>query len=391
MLVELDPSSATSNFAVGVLPDKPAVAQARVLHVINGEHYSGAERVQDLLAQYLGPCGFDVGFACLKPGKFAALRRAKQAPLVELAMRSRFDLRPAQQLARLAKSEGYSIIHTHTPRAALVGRVAAARAGLPLVHHLHSPTANDSTRGWHNFCNARMERYAVRGAAAIIAVSHSLAEYAINHNFRVPIHVVPNGVPSRGPLPARTVPSGQWTLGAVALFRPRKGLEVLLESLALLRSQGAAVRLRAIGEFETAAYRKAIDEQVSKLQIADLVDWIGFSNDVPAELQKLDLFVLPSLFGEGLPMVILEAMAAGVPLVATQVEGVTDAVRDGIDGLVVAPHDASALAAAITRYLSGEVEWSRIRRSAHERQAKLFSAESMAAGTAEVYREVLRQ
>jgi len=391
MLVELDPSSAISSFAVGVLPGKPAVDQARVLHVINGEHYSGAERVQDLLAQYLGPCGFDVGFACLKEGKFAALRRAQQAPLVELAMRSRFDLRPAQQLARLAKSEGYSIIHTHTPRAALVGRVAAALAGLPLVHHLHSPTANDSTRGWHNFCNARMERYAVRGAAAIIAVSNSLAEYAVNQNFRVPIHVVPNGVPSRGPLPARTAPGGQWTLGTVALFRPRKGLEVLLESLALLRSQGAAVRLRAVGEFETAAYRKTIDEQVSKLQIADLVDWVGFSNDVPAELQKLDLFVLPSLFGEGLPMVILEAMAAGVPLVATQVEGVTDAVRDGIDGLVVAPHDPSALAAAINRYVTGQVDWSRIRRSAHERQAEHFSAESMAAGTAEVYREVLGQ
>ena len=389
MLVAFHSTAAVSNYAVGALPYKPAIAQTRVLHVINGEHYSGAERVQDLLAQYLGPCGFDVGFACLKSGKFAALRRDRQAPLVELSMRSRFDLRPAQHLARLARSEAYSIIHTHTPRAAIVGRVAAALSGLPLVHHLHSPTANDSTRGWHNFCNARMERFAVRGAAAIIAVSNSLAEYALDQGFRVPVHVVPNGVPTRGPLTVRAIPSGLWTLGTVALFRPRKGLEVLLEALALLRAEGAAVRLRAIGEFETAAYRKMIERQVSRLGIADLVDWVGFTNDVPTELQKLDLFVLPSLFGEGLPMVILEAMAAGVPLVATRVEGVTDAVRDGIDGLVVAPHDPAALAAAINRYITGQVDWAQIRRSAHARQAEHFSAESMAAGTAEVYREVL--
>jgi glycosyltransferase involved in cell wall biosynthesis len=389
MLVATEHSTVPPEFAAGVLPGQRPLAHARVLHVINGEHYSGAERVQDLLAQYLGPCGFDVGFASLKPGKFATLRRSQAAPLVDLPMRSRFDLKPARQIAQLVRSENYSIIHTHTPRAALVGRVAAALSGVPLVHHLHSPTANDSTRGWQNFCNARMERYAVRGASAIIAVSTSLAEYALKQNFRVPIQVVPNGVPTRGPLSHCVTPSGVWTLGTVALFRPRKGLEVLLESLALLRSQDVPVRLRAVGEFETAAYQQAILDQVCRLRIGNFVDWVGFSDDVPAELWQMDLFVLPSLFGEGLSMVILEAMASGVPLVATRVEGVTDAVRDGIDGLVVPPGDSIALAAEIRRYVTGDVDWSKIRRSAQARQAEHFSAESMAAGTAEVYREVL--
>ncbi len=89
----------------------------RVLHVINGEHYAGAERVQDLLAMNLSRFGFEVGFACLKPGRFAMMRQALHAPLVELGMQSRFDLRPALRLARLVRREQYALVHTHTPRA----------------------------------------------------------------------------------------------------------------------------------------------------------------------------------------------------------------------------------------------------------------------------------
>ena len=75
----------------------------RVLHVINGEHYAGAERVQDLLAGSLPGLGFEVSQVCLKPGRFTAMRETKSAPLYEAAMRNRFDLRPAWKLARLVR------------------------------------------------------------------------------------------------------------------------------------------------------------------------------------------------------------------------------------------------------------------------------------------------
>ena len=84
-----------------------------------------------------------------------------------------------------------------------------------------------------------------------------------------------------------------------------------------------------------------------QLEVDDLIDWVGFTRDVEAQLAQMDLFVLPSLFGEGLPMVVLESMAAGVPVVATSVEGVPEAIRDGIDGLLVEPDDAGQLADAI--------------------------------------------
>jgi glycosyltransferase involved in cell wall biosynthesis len=365
-------------------------APVRVLHVINGQHYSGAERVQDLLALNLPGFGFDVSFACLRPGRFAAMRQARQALLFEMEMKSRFDLRPVWRLARLIRNDHYALVHTHTPRAVLIGRLASALAGVPLVHHLHSPTASDSTRAGHDRWNAWIERRSLSGASGVIAVSNSLAAYAANQGIdKSRISVVPNGVPARGPLVDRGPPEQTWTLGTVALFRPRKGLEVLLESVALLRSQGSNVRLRAVGEFETADYERKIHKQVERLAIGDLVDWRGFTPDVAGELATMDLFVLPSLFGEGLPMVILEAMAAGLPIVATRVEGVPEAIRDRVEGLIARPSDPEDLARAIARYVRGQADWSRIRACAHARQAERFSDRSMAAGVAEVYTRVL--
>jgi glycosyltransferase involved in cell wall biosynthesis len=383
-------SPARSAFDVAPASAASGAAPLRVLHVINGEHYSGAERVQDLLASNLAQFGFEVGFACLKPGRFAGLRRAQGSPVFDASMQTRFDLRPATRLARLAREQPYALIHSHTPRAALVGWLAALLAGVPLVHHIHSPTAADSTRKWQDRLNARIERLSLCGVSAVIAVSQSMAAYAAAQGIdETRIRVVPNGVPAVGPLARRTPPGAKWTLGTVALFRPRKGLEVLLDALALLGGQGLDVRLRAVGEFESAAYRMKIERQVARLAIGDRVDWIGFSDDVPGELARFDLFVLPSLFGEGLPMVILEAMAAGVPVVGTRVEGVREAIRDGVDGRIVEPGDPAGLASVIGQFVRGQADWPSLRAAAHRRQARLFSDYTMAQGVAEVYRQVL--
>jgi len=179
-------------------------------------------------------------------------------------------------------------------------------------------------------------------------------------------------------------------LGTVALFRPRKGIEVLLEAVAELRKQGLPVRLRAVGGFETPEYEREVMSLVEKLGLADAIDWTGFTEDVNGELVEMDLFVLPSLFGEGLPMVVLEAMAAGVPVVATRVEGIPEAIRDGQDGLLAEPGDPASLARAIGRIVRGEVDGHALSTSAQARHAQAFSDRSMAAGVAEVYRRVLK-
>jgi glycosyltransferase involved in cell wall biosynthesis len=369
----------------------PKIATRRVLHVINGEHYSGAERVQDLLALELPHCGFDVSFACVKPGLFPDARQHQAAPLYRTPMRGRFDLKCGHELAKLIRAERFELVHAHTPRSLLAGTIAAREADVPLVYHVHSPTGRDSTRWLQNFINARLEHWLLKRAAKLIAVSPSLAAQMIREGCAEDrVAYVPNGVPAVKPYPRRR-PIGTWTLGMAALFRPRKGIEVLLAAIARLRSRRYDVRLRAIGPFETPEYQREVFALADRLGIADCIHWTGFVSDIHAELRHVDLFVLPSLFGEGLPMVVLEAMAAGLPVVASRVEGIPAAIRAGVDGLLVEPSNPVALAEAIAEMIQpvSPYDYQAMCQNAREQHAAKFSAAAMAAGVARVYREVL--
>ena len=368
----------------------PAVGVARVLHLVNGEHYAGAERVQDLLAQCLPQCGFEVAFACVKPKHFAELMQSQSTPVYNLPMRNRLDLGVAGKIAQLVRREKYALIHAHTVRTALVGSLAARLAGVPMVYHVHSPALRNTGRPWLNWINNITERFSLRRANRLIVVSQSLKEHMIRQGFDASrITVVHNGVPALYEIPFRRPPRGQWTLGTVALFRPRKGVEILLQAMAIMRKRGLSVRLLAVGEFESPKYEREIHALAANLGLEDIIQWTGFTSDVTSELLAMDLFVLPSLYGEGMPMVLLEAMAAGVPAVAADVEGVAEAIRHGQDGLIVPAGDQTAMAQAVADVIEGRYDWSALRDSALKRQAQFFSHRSMAEGVAEVYRQVL--
>jgi glycosyltransferase involved in cell wall biosynthesis len=175
----------------------------------------------------------------------------------------------------------------------------------------------------------------------------------------------------------------------VALMRPRKGLEVAIDALSRLRAVDHDVVLRCIGPFETEEYRREIDRQISQLKLGDRVEQVGFQSDVPLALSQLDAMLLPSLYGEGLPMVVLEAMAAGLPVVATAVEGTPEAIRNGIDGLLADPASATDLAFQIERLVTGKVDWNACAKSARARHAESFSDWAMSRGVAGVYQKVL--
>jgi glycosyltransferase involved in cell wall biosynthesis len=383
-------SAAPSTFVSPTDAQTATVTTADVLHVVNGEHYAGAERVQDLLAQRLPDFGYRVEFACVKLARFDALRQSRQARLQPVPMRSRFDLRAAWKIAGIVRRGGHRIIHAHTVRSAIVAAIAARLTGVPLVYHAHSPASHDTTHRWRNRFNGLIERLSLRAAVRVIAVSQAMADHMVQQGFdRERVAVVHNGVPFPESLPDRRPPHGNWTLGTAALFRPRKGMEVLLEALAMLRQQDLPVRLRAVGSFESPAYEAEIARRVRELGLQECISWTGFRRDVTAELAKMDLFVLPSLFGEGLPMVVLEAMAAGVPIVATRVAGVPEAVRDGCDGLLATPGDTADLIRAIGRIIRGEATWASLRASALARHAEHFSDRAMAAGVAAVYDAIL--
>jgi glycosyltransferase involved in cell wall biosynthesis len=387
-----DPCTTVPVCVGGVAPVAESPPRLRTLHIVNGEHYSGAERVQDLLAQRLPELGVGVDFVTLKGGKFIYERQARKSHVYEVPMRHRYDFAVVGEIATIAHSGGYRLLHAHTPRSALVTSRVARRLGIPWVYHVHSPVTRDSERWIQNHINSAVEWYCLRSASHVVVVAPSLLPYMHDRGLNTSqVTCVANGVPvSSRPRPVGE-PRGTWTIGMVALFRPRKGLEVMLEALAQLAAQGYDVRLRAIGGFETEAYRQSMHELVARLRLEPVVEWTGFTSDVPSELAKIDLLAVPSLFGEGLPMVLLEGMAAGVPAVVSDVEGAATAVVDGKTGLLLPPGNASHLATAIASFVAGQVDYHAMAAAARQRHEEYFSDAAMARGVARVYESLLAQ
>jgi glycosyltransferase involved in cell wall biosynthesis len=367
-----------------------AATRTKVLHLINGEFYAGAERVQDLLALQLSRFGFEVEFACLKRGIFADKRQAKDAALHHTPMKHRADLSLCYHLARLVKTEGIRLLHSHSARTALLGHLVARIARVPLVHHVHSPSERDTDHGLRNLCNSTVEKFSLRGASRLVVVSGSLEDYLVERGFDADrISEVPNGVPVSDRRRRTYTPGEELALGTVALFRPRKGVEILLDAMAQLRAAGLHIRLHAVGPFETPGYERSVKQLAGRLGLQDSITWTGFSSDISSEFSRMHVFVLPSLFGEGMPMVILEAMAAGLPVVSTRVEGIPQVVRDGQDGLLTESANAHCLADALARFANGTVSAAAMGDSGWHRQRENFSDSVMAARVAKIYREVL--
>lgn len=363
----------------------------RVLHIINGEYYAGAERVQDLLAMGLPDFGYSIDFACIKPARFPTLRRSYGNSLFQFAMKSRWDVRPARDIAELVRVKDYRALHTHTPRSALVGRIAAALSGIPWVHQVHSPTRRDGGTPWRDHVNAATERICVRRAVRVVAVSTGIRRYLENQRVASDrIRIVPNGVPIVSTnLAVKSLPAPPYTIGTMAMFRPRKGLEILLDALSRLMRDGYEFRLRIIGAFQNLHYEMAVKQLAHGLGLVPRIEWMGYTADTSKELSKLDLFVLPSLFGEGMPMVVLEAMSVGIPVIASRVDGIDDVLRHNRDGLLVQPGDAEELATALRGFWTGRWDWTALRENAYQRQRTTFSDREMARRTAAVYDEFL--
>ncbi len=372
----------------------------KVLHVINGEHFSGAERVQSHLGNRLPDFGIAADFASVKPGRFSEMlddQEGHGGRGHRIEMKNRFDLRVVSKLCQLVHDFDYDMLHAHTPRTAMVTSLAARKCGVPWVYHVHSPASRDSSSPWTNWVNAKIEKRSLGNCNHVITVSNSLRDDIIQGGISPSkVTVVHNGVPgirpdrTEFPVPMNSVGTTAWVIGMIALMRPRKGLEIVLDALKILRDTDHPVKLRVIGPFETEDYRAQIDLQIEALGMGDHIEWLGFTDNVPEELARLDAMVLPSLYGEGLPMVVLEAMAAAVPVIATRVEGTPEAVTDGVEGLLAAPRDATSLADKISDLVSGKHDWHTLSEAAFAKHAAQFSDVAMARGTAEVYARLIR-
>jgi glycosyltransferase involved in cell wall biosynthesis len=223
----------------------------------------------------------------------------------------------------------------------------------------------------------------------VVAISQTIVNLLIDAGVeRQRIRLIHSGIDAKCFLEANRSTSsteGPATIGCLAVMEPRKGIQYLLEAVALLRARGIALQCAIAGE---GSLRAELQEQARTLGLHENIRFLGFVSDNAAFLDGIDIFVMPSLF-EGLGVAALEAMAASKPVVATRVGGLAESVVDGVTGVLVPARDAGALADAVTRLLRDPELAREMGRKGRERVLEHFTLEQMAAKNESYYYELL--
>jgi glycosyltransferase involved in cell wall biosynthesis len=261
------------------------------------------------------------------------------------------------EIAGVLQSTGANVLLCHGYKANILGRPAARRAGIPAVAVSRGWTGES----WRVRLYERLDRFHLRFMDHVIAVSEAQAEKVRRAGVRASrVRVIHNAIdPERfvDPDPRyrtklekffRTPKSH--ILAAAGRLSPEKGFDVFLGAAARVLEAQPDVGFVLFGH---GAMKQLLQQQVTFLGLGGSVVLAGFRNDLDRFISQLDLFVLPS-YTEGLPNVVLEACAAGVPVVATEVGGTPEVIADGVSGFLVPPGDPDALAGKILEALEDE-------------------------------------
>lgn len=321
-----------------------------------------------------------------------------ELPMVRSIM-PRLDLQHFTFLCRFLKGKSYDVIHTHSSKAGVLGRLAGLWAGrVPLVHTPH--TFAFTFKGHFNPLKSGffldIERFLGRRTSRLISVSESERRDTLSHRIISSdrVMVVENGI---DPWPYRWAEPPEEgrglfksrarspRLGAVGLLNPAKGHDVLLKAFAGLVRRFPEAGLAIVGDGEL---REELEGLIRELNLEDNAFLVGYRDDVPSLLKELDLFVLPSLW-EGLPYVLLEAMASALPAVVTDVNGSRDIVVDGVTGFIVPIGDAEALEKACAEILNDPAMMESMGQEGLRRVMKNYTMEKMLDGVEQVYQSAV--
>lgn len=270
---------------------------------------------------------------------------------IEVPFRTKFDLVSIVSLMRLFRWEHFDVVHVHGARAGWLLRFAAILARFPRVvwsmHLLISDHVSRQPR-WSRPFYGIVERFLNRRTALIVAVSHDLKRNLLLSDPQLdPARVVaiPNGIEEPPFAESAAIGSGKASALiclSIGKLQPEKGHDILIEAVFLLPPELRPTVL-IVGE---GYLRPRLEERISALSLQESVHLMGFRKDIPALLRSADFYVMPSRY-EGLPIALLEAMALAKPIIATAVNGIPEAIKNGVSGLLVPPEDAQALADAI--------------------------------------------
>ena len=293
------------------------------------------------------------------------------------------DLRALLELIRLFRSERPDVVHTHSSKAGLVGRLAARLAGVPVVvHTVHGWSFHDGMSPLARKVAIALERLAARWTTRLVVVSRADERTGRHEGIGEPgdYSLIRSGIDASAYLPsperrarARAAigcPEGQPVVGTVTRLCRQKDPVTLLKAVRRVVDARPDVHCVIVGD---GPLRRAVDDLIDELELGGHVTLLGSRDDVSTLLAGFDVFALSSQW-EGLPRVVVEAMAAGVPVVTTDAGGVAEAVESGVCGVVVPVGDAAALADGVVALLDDRRLADRFARLAESRVAEFDTA-----------------
>lgn len=315
------------------------------------------------------------------------------------------DLETIREFLRLFRKHKPQIINAHTPKAGVLGMMAAFLAGVPIRIYTCHGLALTSQRGWRRQLLKTTELISCLLAHQVLCVSESLRQELISeglcpgHKSRVVEHGSISGVDplvfSRTPeVMVRTekireelgIKSSQRILGYVGRLSGDKGIVELAKAWNYLKEEYPELLLLIVGDFEKG---DAIPAEIrQELENSDRVILVGWQWDVAAYMALMDLLVLPS-YREGFGLTLIEAAAMEVPTVATRISGCVDAIEDGVTGVLVEPRSIESLLEGLRLMLSDRERCKKMGQAGRARALDLFSPQKLWEGHRQIYRELL--
>jgi len=385
----------------------PTARPLRVLRIIARLNIGGPAIHATLLHERLDPARFAstlvTGTEASGEGNYLELHgrsaRIEVIPDLGREIRPLSDLQTLSRLVALMRRERPDIVHTHTAKAGAVGRAAAILAGVPVIVHTYH---GHVLRGYFSPAKTAVYRAIERGLARrtdrLLAVTgrvrDDLVELGVGRAEQY--QVVPLGFDlaplliaerRRGELRAELGVGAAPLIGIVARLVPIKAHEVFLEAARRVHAAAPAARFLVVGDGER---RAELELRAAALGLADVVHFLGWRADIDRLYADLDVVVLTSR-NEGSPVALIEAMAAGVPVVSTDVGGVADVVDHGRSGLLAPMDDARAVADHVLALLSDPDPRRTMGQHGRARVASTYDAGRLVADIETLYEDQVRK
>ncbi|MFA6216176.1 MAG: glycosyltransferase [Candidatus Omnitrophota bacterium] len=381
----------------------------KVAHVITRLDWGGSPDIVRIICTHLDPAVYDVRLImgetlhpCARTQAFLMdfTGRIKIVPHLKREIDLMHDLRAFMQLYFLFRRERFDIVHTHTAKAGALARMAAFLSGQPVI--VHTPHG-------HNFYGyfskavsygiVLVEKFLSCFTDRIIALTElekrDLITYGVASADKVT--VIYQGLElsryagassNTGALrDAFGIGRDERVIGMVGRLEPIKGPEYFIEAAAEIAAKNSRIKFIIAGE---GSLKEKLQNRVLELGIKDKVIFLGWREDVPEIISLLDVLVLPSL-NEAVGMVLLEAGAAGVAVVATKVGGVPEMVHDNQTGILVPAHNPASLAGAVNDLLADPRKRLEMGKAAQAWVQGRFKAEDMAGNLSILYQELLKK